>query len=574
MEHYSNFETQKNVETISNIPPELTKYKSNTLQENYKINKVIYKKIHPELPWITNKLPLPKELPTQLYNVKNYNLELTENNQNTKTYAILSYVREGEKIKNQVEVLKNYPWWNKEILGEENEKKEFLSSSTKSLHKAIQTCQMMDINYLWMDRLCSTDRDKETSKIGQYYANADITLIAIQANIGREMLNNLQCDFENKEDKLANIRKIIPKSMKVLEAIIKSKWFSRAWTFQEGILSRKTVFMFDDGLVDGRFMATIWIISQPPKIIKHIKVEDIFESSLKVATPLGWAYYDNYSEKDKLFMSLHDALKAVKNREKNNALDAIYSVLGLLPYGGEVEINWNLGPQKALFNVMKIALRNGYGELLTWHGEGEGWLPKIENNSILVYGGVKIECAECKKNKKPCGENKECKKIKNVEFDEKHNLVKSIKIKGVKRFVDETYGEPSKWENESLIDSDIYTLVTKLTNSAEKTRLIGTHKTLEKIKKGEMLLLPNEEEWESEKPFALVVREEKKDTYQRIGLVELADDSESKLINNKDRGRRKTNDLELRSQSTQLLNPTELLEKFQETSTQIEIPPK
>jgi hypothetical protein len=71
-----------------------------------------------------------------------------------------------------------------------------------------------------------------------------------------------------------------------------------------------------------------------------------------------------------------------------------------------------------------------------------------------------------------------------------------------------------------------------------------------------------------------VVREEKKDTYQRIGLVELADDSESKLINNKDRGRRKTNDLELRSQSTQLLNPTELLEKFQETSTQIEIPPK
>jgi hypothetical protein len=38
-------------------------------------------------------------------------------------------------------------------------------------------------------------------------------------------------------------------------------------------------------------------------------------------------------------MSLHDALKAVKNREKNNALDAIYSVLGLLPYGGEVEIN-------------------------------------------------------------------------------------------------------------------------------------------------------------------------------------------------------------------------------------------
>ena len=46
------------------------------------------------------------------------------------------------------------------------------------------------------------------------------------------------------------------------------------------------------------------------------------------------------------------------------AVDGIYSILGLLPYGEQVEVDYSLSPQEALFNVMKVAVKNGYGEPL------------------------------------------------------------------------------------------------------------------------------------------------------------------------------------------------------------------
>ncbi|CAG8463045.1 39499_t:CDS:2 [Gigaspora margarita] len=172
-------------------------------------------------------------------------------------------------------------------------------------------------------------------------------------------------------------------------------------------------------------------------------------------------YKDDYNnEENKLFMNLYDSLDIIKTREKNNALDAIYSVL------------------EALLNVAKTAVKNGYLEPLVWHGEGDR---------------ISVECGECRENKNLCGKSGECKNIENVKFDEKNNLIDLVKIKGIKHSIIEIGAEPTRLEDE-LTNKHHFTRIVKLVDNKAKIRLVGTLETLKKIRAGDILLVPNKKE--------------------------------------------------------------------------------
>ena len=58
--------------------------------------------------------------------------------------------------------------------------------SIQALQKAISACQLIGIDYLWIDQLCINQFDnfeqgQEVSKMRQYYGNASTTLVAIDA---------------------------------------------------------------------------------------------------------------------------------------------------------------------------------------------------------------------------------------------------------------------------------------------------------------------------------------------------------------------------------------------------------
>ncbi|CAG8521925.1 13959_t:CDS:2 [Ambispora leptoticha] len=54
-------------------------------------------------------------------------------------------------------------------------------------------------------------------------------------------------------------------------------------------------------------------------------------------------------------MTLSQALKEIKKRGRSVPIDGVYSILGLLPYGEHVKVDYNLAPEQALYDVMKIA---------------------------------------------------------------------------------------------------------------------------------------------------------------------------------------------------------------------------
>ncbi|CAG8503306.1 5426_t:CDS:2 [Paraglomus occultum] len=143
---------------------------------------------------------------------------------------------------------------------------------------------------------------------------------------------------------------------------------------------------------------------------------------------------------------------------------------------------------------MLIAVEEGYGEPLAWHGSGSKklglcWIPEVINNSGLkgssnVKGSIKVDT----------------KKGEKLEFDRQN---KGIKITGSEYII--------TWKDK------------------------GTKEGIEAVDKGRMLIVPNREEWKSDKPFALLTLRIK----DKVGL-----DDKEKLVD-------KITDKEIKNVSTQ-----------------------
>ncbi|CAG8575387.1 3300_t:CDS:2 [Ambispora gerdemannii] len=149
-----------------------------------------------------------------------------------------------------------------------------------------------------LDNGDNEDKNKEVPKMRQYYFNSTVTLIAIHTSLGSEEVAQ-----------------------------------------GEGWLSKQTLFMFDNALIDG----------------------------------------NGYDEEDRISFTLNQALRAIKNRGRGVSIDGIYSILGLLPYGDKVP---QKDLEKALFDVMFTAMKEGgYNEYFAWHGLGGG---------TSIEGGINI----------------------------------------------------------------------------------------------------------------------------------------------------------------------------------------
>ncbi|VUC25015.1 unnamed protein product [Clonostachys rosea] len=122
----------------------------------------------------------------------------------------------------------------------------------KVIEDSIAVTLMMGMQYLWVDRLCidQTDKKKQRHQINQMdliYARSALTIIAAAGYGPERGLPGVNGTFRNpqKQITIQDGTKLISTLPIGRHLVQKSKWNTRGWTYQEGILSTKRLVFTD-----------------------------------------------------------------------------------------------------------------------------------------------------------------------------------------------------------------------------------------------------------------------------------------------------------------------------------------
>lgn len=115
-----------------------------------------------------------------------------------------------------------------------------------TIEDAITVTLRLGFRYLWVDRICIDqssvmDKDVLIKQMGQIYASAHLTIIAAA---GLDPTYGLPGVSQPRQETSARAEQIGPVSLVELctptaNGLLNSTWATRAWTFQEGILSKR-----------------------------------------------------------------------------------------------------------------------------------------------------------------------------------------------------------------------------------------------------------------------------------------------------------------------------------------------
>ncbi|KAH7070264.1 heterokaryon incompatibility protein-domain-containing protein [Paraphoma chrysanthemicola] len=118
----------------------------------------------------------------------------------------------------------------------------------QTITDAIMVTRRLGYQYLWVDQYCvdqtdSAHKDEQIRNMGQIYGEADVTIVAASGDSKHCGLPGVSSEREPSESVVQPGNRLIFHAASEPVENIKygSPWFQRAWTFQEGYLSRRLI---------------------------------------------------------------------------------------------------------------------------------------------------------------------------------------------------------------------------------------------------------------------------------------------------------------------------------------------
>jgi hypothetical protein len=121
-----------------------------------------------------------------------------------------------------------------------------------TIRDAMSVCKSLDIRYLWVDCLCiiqdnDADKEQQWSAMHQVYENAILTIVAAAGSNADAGLPGISRRLREHQ-KVFRIQglqlTLQPDALK--RALDRSAWAKRAWTMQEGLISRRKLIFTQD----------------------------------------------------------------------------------------------------------------------------------------------------------------------------------------------------------------------------------------------------------------------------------------------------------------------------------------
>jgi hypothetical protein len=193
---------------------------------------------------------------------------------------------------------------------------------------AMDFVRKLDIRYLWCDRLCiiqdgGYEKEAELESMGSIYALSYFTLVAAQGDNASHPLyvERRSVDQSTNDNPSKHTHASFPRSNKHLlldQAIdlMQSKWYSRAWTFQEYLFSKRRV-VFQSKTVNWECRDAAWHESQdiPPTYTSKRSASLVTESHLNGFSVSIWPDMARYAR----LVSIFNRRQLVSNSKSQTA---------------------------------------------------------------------------------------------------------------------------------------------------------------------------------------------------------------------------------------------------------------
>lgn len=116
----------------------------------------------------------------------------------------------------------------------------------------IEVTRILQYQYLWIDRYCipqgdQAEKDLQIRLMGSVYKNAEATIVAAAGVDPTFGLPGAGFRHRNRQPKTMYEQDTLRSTLPAPEvSLLRSRWMSRGWTYQEAVLSRRLIFFTED----------------------------------------------------------------------------------------------------------------------------------------------------------------------------------------------------------------------------------------------------------------------------------------------------------------------------------------
>jgi hypothetical protein len=260
-------------------------------------------------------------------------------------------------------------------------------SDPNKIHRLVDAMTHYEMEYAWFDVLCMP-QDKqdginlEIPHMGDYYSGSEVTLVLCTVDY------HISDDFKKWMEIVANAARLsrsfsteeifwmvsLGERKEPLFDVSKEIWFTRVWTAQEAIMSKKVILVCTEEYFNLTSLLHLVIYMSHNMYL----IRDLFKDTRLHDLSTGMYLYNSGS---------HDvvgALQTVGKRECYKQQDKFYGVLGILGYKDFV-VDYNISMEDLNKNIVRHAYSKGDISWISVYGTiNKGFLQPMHKQSVRV----------------------------------------------------------------------------------------------------------------------------------------------------------------------------------------------